>query len=539
MKPQEPAGEAMEFDYVIAGGGSAGCVLAGRLSEDPATRVCLLEAGNAGDSWVVNTPAAVIMMVPSSLNNWAFETVPQAGLNGRRGYQPRGRALGGSSAMNAMVYIRGHRSDYDRWAALGNAGWSYEEVLPYFKRAEDNETLHDAYHSRGGPLSVSSLRTGNPFQETFLQACEQAGFRRNADFNGAEQEGVGVYQVTQKDGERWSAARAYVHPHRQRPNLAVVTNARATRIVFDGKRAAGVEALVGRQKKIFKAKTEVLVCAGALQSPQLLMLSGIGDGAALQPLGIPVVHHLPGVGRNLRDHVDYVFGWKSDSLDLFGASFGGGLRLAREIGRYRRERRGMITTNYAEAGGFLKSAPDAAAPDIQLHFVVGMVDNHARNFRLGHGYSLHVCLLRPRSVGRVALAGADPLAAPLIDPNFYGDPQDLEAMLRAFKLARRILEAPALAAMGTRDLFTAGVRSDEQIRATLRERSDTIYHPVGTCRMGVDELAVVDPQLRVRGVGGLRVVDASVMPDLIGGNTNAPTIMIAEKAADALRRRVA
>jgi choline dehydrogenase-like flavoprotein len=525
-----------EFDYVIAGGGAAGCVLAGRLSEDPAVSVCLLEAGNAGDSWVVNTPAAVVLMVPTRLNNWAFETVPQRGLNGRRGYQPRGRALGGSSAMNAMVYIRGHRTDYDRWAALGNAGWSYADVLPYFKRSENNETLSGEYHGSGGPLNVANLRTGNPFQEIFLQAAAQAGFRRNPDFNGAEQEGVGVYQVTQKNGERWSAARAYVQPHLSRPNLRVITGARATRVLLNGRRAAGVEYRHAAETKEITARREVVVSGGALQSPQLLMLSGIGDGEQLRKFGIEVAHHLPGVGRNLRDHVDYVFACRSKSLDLFGNSLAGGLRLMREIGRYRRERRGMITTNFAEAGGFLKTSPELAAPDVQLHFVVGVVDNHARTFHLGHGYSLHVCLLRPRSAGRVALAGADPLSAPAIDPDFYGAPEDLEAMVRAFKLSRRILDAPALAAVRASDMFTSDVHSDEQIRATLRERSDTIYHPVGTCRMGADEQAVVDPQLRVRGIDGLRVVDASVMPDLVGGNTNAPTIMIAEKASDLMRR---
>lgn len=525
-----------EYDYVIAGGGSAGCVLAGRLSEDPAVRVCLLEAGGAGDSWVVRTPAAVALMVPTRLNNWAFETVPQRGLGGRRGYQPRGRVLGGSSAMNAMVYIRGHRSDYDRWAALGNRGWSYEDVLPYFRRAEHNERIRDPFHGEGGPLNVADLRTGNPFQERFLLAAEQAGHRRNPDFNGAEQEGVGVYQVTQKDGERWSAARAYVQPHLGRPNLRVVTGARALRIVLEGRRAAGVEYAAGGGRRVARARAEVLVCAGALQSPQLLMLSGIGDGAALAAQGIAVAHHLPGVGRNLRDHVDYVFGHRSPSLDLFGVSLAGGLRLAREIARYRRERRGMITSNLAEAGGFLRTAPGLPAPDIQLHFVVGFVDDHARRLHVGHGYSLHVCLLRPRSTGSVSLASADPLAAPVVDPDFYGDPDDLEAMVRGFRLARRILEAPALAALSAGDLFTAGVRTDDEIRRTLRERSDTIYHPVGTCRMGADGMAVVDPELRVRGIDRLRVADASVMPDLIGGNTNAPVVMIGEKAADLLRR---
>ena len=523
-----------DFDYVIAGGGSAGCVLAGRLSEDPSVRVCLLEAGGSGDSWLVTTPAAVPLMIRSPMN-WGFETVPQPGLGGRRGYQPRGRALGGSSATNAMVYIRGHRSDYDRWAALGNAGWSYAEVLPYFRRAEDNEAFGGEYHGQGGPLAVSNLRSGNPFQERFLRAAEQAGFRRNADFNGAEQEGVGVYQVTQRNGERWSAARAYLHPHLGRPNLRVVTGARATRVQFEGGRAVGVEARVGRATATFRARAEVLVCGGALQSPQLLMLSGVGDAEALRAHGITAVHHLPGVGRNLRDHVDMVLGWEADSLDLFGISLRGAARIAAEIGRFRRERRGMITSNYAECGGFLRTQASLPAPDVQLHFVVGLVEDHARKIRLGHGYSLHVCLLRPKSAGSVRLASADPLAAPAIDPAFYADPEDLEGMLRGFKLARRIAEAPALAEVTRRDLFTPGARSDDEIRAVLRARSDTIYHPVGTCRMGTDAMAVVDPQLRVRGLGGLRVVDASVMPDLIGGNTNAPTIMIAEKAAELIR----
>jgi choline dehydrogenase-like flavoprotein len=525
-----------EFDYVIAGGGAAGCVLAGRLSEDPSVSVCLLEAGNAGDSWMVETPAAVALMVPTSLNNWAFATVPQRGLNGRRGYQPRGRALGGSSAINAMIYTRGHRSDYDRWAAAGNAGWSYQEVLPYFKRAENNETLSGEYHGSGGPLNVASLRSGNPFQEVFLEAAVQAGFRRNPDFNGAEQEGVGLYQVTQKNGERWSAARAYVHPHLARPNLQVITGARATRVLLEGRRAVGVEFRRDSGIRKIHARLEVVVSAGALQSPQLLMLSGIGDGAQLARFGIEIAHHLPGVGLNLRDHVDYVFACRARSLELFGYSFGGALRLVREAGRYRRERRGMMTTNFAEAGGFLRTSPDLPAPDVQLHFVVAALDDHARAFHYGHGYSLHVCLLRPKSAGRLALASADPLAAPAIDPDFYGEPEDLEGMVRGFRLARRILDAPALAAARTGEIHAAGVRGDEQIRAELRGRSDTIYHPVGTCRMGTDDAAVVDPQLRVRGIDGLRVVDASVMPDLIGGNTNAPTIMIAEKAADLIRR---
>jgi len=526
------------FDVLIVGGGSAGCALAGRLSEDPQLSVALVETGGRGDSALITTPAAVIAMLPTRINNWAFETVPQPGLNGRRGYQPRGRALGGTSAINAMVYSRGHPSDYDRWAAFGNAGWSYAEVLPYFKRAECNSRGADEYHGDAGPLRVSDLRTDNPFHDIFRSAAEEAGFTLNPDFNGAQQEGLGVYQVTQVNGERCSAARAYLQPWLgARPNLHVVTQTRALRIVFDGRRAIGVEVLRGGRRETLRARHEVVLAAGAFHSPQLLMLSGIGDGEALQRLGLEVRHHLPGVGRNLQDHIDFIFGHTIDSLDLFGFSPRGMLRALREFARYRRARRGMLTSNYAECGGFLKLSPDSPAPDIQLHFVVGIVDDHARKLHLAHGISCHVCLLRPKSRGTVTLASPDVADPPLIDPAYYAEPDDLERMVEGFKLTRRLLEAPSLARLVKRDLFTAEVHSDAQIRDVLRARSDTVYHPVGTCKMGSgsDALAVVDAQLRVHGVEALRVVDASVMPTIVGGNTNAPTIMIGEKAADLIR----
>jgi choline dehydrogenase-like flavoprotein len=524
-----------EFDYVIVGGGSAGCVVASRLSEDPRVSVCLLEAGGAGNNWVVNTPLATALMLPSKINNWAFETVPQAGLNGRRGYQPRGRALGGSSAINAMVYIRGHRSDYDRWAALGNPGWSYDDVLPYFKKAESNENFRDGYHGSEGPLNVARLRSRNPFIEYFLEAAQQLQLPSTEDFNGASQEGVGTYQVTQKNGERCSAARAYVHPNLSRPNLHVVTGARTRRILFAAGRAAGAEYQRGDRLERVTAAREVIVSCGALQTPQLLMLSGIGDGAHLSEHGIDLVQHLPGVGRNLQDHVDYVFVHQSRHADLFGTSLAGARRLLKEIGLYRESRMGMVTSNFAEAGGFLKTDPEEPAPDIQLHFVVGMVDDHSRKKRLGHGFSCHVCLLRPKSRGSVALKSRDPHAPPLIDPKFYDDPDDLETMVRGFRITQRIMEAPALRQHSVRDFYTGNLRGDDEIRTELRNRSDTIYHPVGTCRMGSDDGAVVDPELRVRGVSGLRIVDASIMPTLIGGNTNAACIMIGEKAADLIR----
>jgi choline dehydrogenase-like flavoprotein len=524
------------FDTLIIGGGSAGCVLAGRLSEDPAVSVALLEAGGRGDSALVTTPLAVIAMLPTKINNWAFETVPQAGLNGRRGYQPRGRALGGTSAINAMVYIRGHRSDYDQWAALGNPGWRYADVLPYFKRAECNSRGADEYHGDAGPLRVSDLRTDNPFHDIFRRATEEAGFSLNPDFNGAQQEGLGVYQVTQVNGERCSAARAYLQPWLgTRPNLHVLTQTRAQRILFEGRRAVGVEILRGSRRETLRARREVVLAAGAFHSPQLLMLSGVGDGAQLQQQGIATLHHLPGVGQNLQDHVDFIFGYTVDSLDLLGFSPRGGLRMLREFGRYRRRRRGMLTTNFAECGGFLKLSPESSAPDLQLHFVVGIVDDHARKLHLAHGLSCHVCLLHPQSRGRVTLATPNASDAPRIDPAFYAEAEDLERMVEGYKLTRRLLEAPSLASRYKKDLFTAEVRSDDDIRSVLRARSDTVYHPVGTCKMGVDPLAVVDPELRVHGLEALRVVDASIMPTIVSGNTNAPTIMIGEKAADLMR----
>ncbi|WP_126285484.1 GMC family oxidoreductase [Burkholderia stagnalis] len=524
------------FDYIVVGGGSGGSVVAGRLSEDPTLTVCVLEAGGPGNGMVVNVPAGAVAMMPTRINNWAFDTVPQAGLDGRTGYQPRGKALGGSSAINAMVYIRGHRSDYDTWAALGNHGWSYDDVLPYFRLSEHNERFDDAWHGRDGPLWVSDLRTGNPFHERYLEAARQAGLPLSDDFNGAQQEGIGIYQVTQKQGERWSAARAYLLPHiGRRSNLTVETHAQVRRILFEGRRAVGVEVLQNGTVRKILARREVVLAAGAFQTPQLLMLSGVGPMHELARVGIQTVQHLPGVGRNLQDHPDFIFGYRTRSVDTMGVSLRGSMRMLREILRFRRERRGMLTTNFAEGGGFLKTQPGLDAPDIQLHFVVALVDDHARRLHLGHGLSCHVCLLRPRSRGSVTLRSNDPAAAPLIDPAFFADPRDVDDMVAGFKITRRLMQTPALAKWTTRDLFTANVKSDDDIRAVLRQRTDTVYHPVGTCRMGHDEMAVVDPQLRVRGLEGLRIVDASVMPTLIGGNTNAPTIMIGEKAVDLIR----
>jgi choline dehydrogenase-like flavoprotein len=525
------------FDFIVIGAGSGGCAVAGRLSEDPGTTVALLDAGGSNDGWRVTAPFALALR--NKANNWAFKTVPQKGLNGRIGYQPRGKGLGGSSAINAMVYIRGHRSDYDHWAALGNTGWSFADVLPYFKRSENNADFDGEYHGKDGPLSVNKLRTGNPVHDIFLQAAREAQFRLREDFNAEDQEGLGSYQVTQKNGERWSAARAYLNPHLEtRRNLQVEMQAHATRILFDGKRAVGVEYIKGKERRQFRARREVILAAGAFQSPQLLMLSGVGDGQALAQNSIGVVHQLPGVGQNLQDHPDFVFAYASDYPHFVHSSLKRLPGLVRAIRQYRRERRGPITTNFAECGGFLKTRPDLAVPDIQLHFVVAMLDDHGRKRHKEAGFSCHVCLLRPKSRGSVTLAGPDPLRAPLIDPNFLGDDADLEAMVAGFKTTRRLMETPALRALQKKDMFTADVRSDDEIRAILRARVDTVYHPVGTCKMGTDAMAVVDPKLRVRGVEGLRVADASIMPTLIGGNTNAAAIMIGEKAADMIKAEI-
>lgn len=525
------------FDYVVIGGGSAGCVLASRLSEDPTVRVALLEAGGPDTSALIHCPAGLALMSKARGLNWRFETVPQAGLNGRRGYQPRGKVLGGSSSVNAMAYIRGQAADYDAWAAAGNPGWAWDDLLPYFIRAEGNARGADALHGGSGPLTVQDLRQPHRVTSMFVQAGVQAGHAHNPDFNGSSQEGVGLYQVTHRGGERCSAAKGYLGLAQGRANLKVITGAHASRILFEGRRAVGVEYLHDGVRQQVMARAEVLLSTGALQSPQLLMLSGIGSGTQLQQLGVPVLHALPGVGEHLHDHPDVVQVMDAPRVtDLFGLSLAGVKHAVQGVMEWRQRRSGILTTNFAEGGAFLRSSPEQTTPDLQLHFVIAKLVNHGRSTVFGHGFSCHVCLLQPKSRGSVRLASPDPRAAPLIDPAFFAVEDDLLRMIKGFKLMRQILNQPALAGLGARELAaSAGAQSDAELAEFIRNYADTVYHPVGSCRMGPGANDVVDSELRVHGLQALRVVDASVMPRIVSGNTNAPTIAIAEKASDLIK----
>ncbi len=526
------------FDYVIVGAGSAGCVLANRLSADPANKVCLLEAGPPDKSPFIRIPGAFAYFMFSKKYNWAYQSEPDTALNGRGNFCPRGKTLGGSSAINGMVYIRGHASDYDRWASLGNRGWSYDEVLPYFRKAEDNERGENAFHGVGGPLAVTDAKPQYPLDDVFLRAAEEAGIPRNDDFNGACSEGVGYYQFTIKDGQRLGVARGYLHPARSRPNLTIITGAHVTRLLLEGRRAVGIEYHDKRSIRTVRAAREVMLSGGAFNTPQLLMLSGIGPRAELSRHGIEVIHELPGVGRNLQEHPDFGILTTSRKKDG-GVTLTplGLLKAGKDITRYLVTKMGKMSASITQTGGFVGTDNSPSAPDVQLHFVPMLYDDHGRDLKVmrRHGYALHVCILRPESRGRVGLRSADPLAPPRIQLNLLEQPQDMETLVAGVKQGREILAATAFDDYRGEELSPGPkARSDEAITEVIRRRCMHAYHPVGTCRMGPDDLAVVDDELRVHGLEGLRVVDASIMPTLVSGNTNAPTIMIAEKAADSI-----
>ncbi len=521
------------FDYIVVGGGSGGSAAAGRLAIDGTRRVCLIEAGGRNNNVLIKTPGFMPFIRNSS--NYKFDTVPQRGLNGRIGYQPRGKGLGGSSAINAMVYIRGNKWDYDNWAEMGCTGWSYDDVLPWFKQCEANERGESDYHGAGGPLFVSDQRSPNPTSRAFVEAAAELQMRTNADFNGDQQEGFGLYQVTQRDGERWSAARAYVEPIREQGNFAIRTDTLVERLVVEQGRVTGVMVKRGNRSEMLYARRGIILSAGAFGSPQIMMLSGIGPAEHLKQQGINVVLDRSAVGSNLQDHIDYVSGWETKSDVPIGGTLKGTFKMAAAILEHRRKRTGAMTTPYAEAGGFWTVMDDSPAPDVQWHFVPAVLEDHGRENVKGYGFSLHACVLRPESRGTVRLGSNDATAPPIIDPNFLDDEHDIAVLREGIRLSHRIADAPQMQSFSPADRHPVDLQDNAALDDLIRNRADTVYHPVGTCRMGADTDAVVDPTLKVNGLDGLWIADASVMPKIVSGNTNAPSIMIGERCADFIK----
>lgn len=520
------------FDYIIVGAGSAGCVLANRLSADSKTKVLLIEAGPADKSPMLHMPGGTAESIKSDVLNWKFNSQPQQFLNQRKIPVPRGRTLGGCSAINGMAYVRGHATDYDDWAAAGNTGWSFDEVLPYFKKSEDNVRGDSKYHGTGGELKVSNAGSGLVLFQRWLQALQRAGFDYNEDFNGERQDGVGLFQVTINKGKRWSTATAFLKPIRDRQNLTVMTEAHVAKLMLDGKRVTGVELLRKGAREQHKAAKEVILCAGAIGSPHIMQLSGIGREEDLSKAGITQTIDLPGVGHNLQEHLDLKLNWAINQplalnkLVRFPHNVLVGLN-------YVFRKQGIAANSGIEGSAFWRSDEALHRPDVQFHFVPAYMHFLTDPLPEQHGVTLRACNLRPQARGSVLAASADPSVAPLIDFNFMSNDFDRGMMLKALYKSREIMYTDNWEGL-IEEALTPGLDSNDEgeLLEMIKNTCDTVYHPVGTCKMGIDEQAVVDPQLRVCGVEGLRVADASIIPAMIGGNTNAPVIMIAEKCAD-------